>query len=40
VLELELQIRSAEFAEWLKAKIKKLIIYVKALDSAPNVSAL
>ncbi len=30
----------AEFASWPKEKIEKLIIYVKALDSARDVSAL
>jgi 2-methylcitrate dehydratase PrpD len=30
----------AEFAEWPKDKTEKLITYVKALDSARDVSAL
>jgi 2-methylcitrate dehydratase PrpD len=30
----------AEFAEWPKAKTEKIIAFTKALESAPNVSAL
>jgi 2-methylcitrate dehydratase PrpD len=30
----------AEFAEWPKAKTEKIIAFVKALDAAPDVSAL
>jgi 2-methylcitrate dehydratase PrpD len=30
----------AEFAEWPKAKTEKIIAFVKALDAAPDASAL
>jgi len=30
----------AEYADWPKVKTEKIIAFVKALDSAPDVSAL
>jgi 2-methylcitrate dehydratase PrpD len=30
----------ADYAEWPKAKTEKIIVFVKALDSAPDVNAL